>query len=157
MRYYPYRVDAHKSISPKRVLKKHSSMCVLLSFNAFIAEATFAMSWLFRVQILLTAWSGLFRLTLHLIVGAYCQTSNIRRTKFQNLDVIVLSCSCLCPIHWNQVLSREWRCSWSSTDRRCSNYIEVILTILSPTAVRLILKIWWYLQMIINDIAFLEE
>ena len=32
----------------------------------------------------------------------------------------------LCPIHWNQVLSREWRCSWSSTERRCSNYIRVI-------------------------------
>ena len=24
------------------------------------------------------------------------------------------------------MLSREWRCSWSSTDRRCSNYIWVI-------------------------------
>ena len=29
-------------------------------------------------------------------------------------------------IHWSQVLSREWRCRWSSTDRRCSNYIWVI-------------------------------
>ena len=39
---------------------------------------------------------------------------------------LVSSCSCLCPIHWNQVLSWEWRCSWSSADRRCSNYIWVI-------------------------------
>ena len=38
----------------------------------------------------------------------------------------VSSCSCLCPIHWSQVLSREWRCSWSSADRRCSNYIWMI-------------------------------
>ena len=38
----------------------------------------------------------------------------------------VSSCSCLCPIHWNQGLNREWRCSWSSADRRCSNYIWVI-------------------------------
>ena len=30
------------------------------------------------------------------------------------------------PIHWSQVLSREWRCSWSSADRRCSNYILVM-------------------------------
>ena len=30
------------------------------------------------------------------------------------------------PIHWSQVFSREWRCSWSSADRRCSNYIWVI-------------------------------
>ena len=28
--------------------------------------------------------------------------------------ILVLSCSCLCPIHWSQVLSWEWRCSWSS-------------------------------------------
>ena len=39
---------------------------------------------------------------------------------------LVSSCSCLCPIHWSQVLSREWRCSWSSADRRCSNYIWMI-------------------------------
>ena len=39
---------------------------------------------------------------------------------------LVSSCSCLCSIHWSQVLSQEWRCSWSSADRRCSNYIWVI-------------------------------
>ena len=36
----------------------------------------------------------------------YCQTSNIRHTKFQNLMFLISSCSCLCPIHWSQVLSR---------------------------------------------------
>ena len=40
--------------------------------------------------------------------------------------LLVSSCSCLCPIHWSQVLSREWRYSWSSADRRCTNYIWVI-------------------------------
>ena len=35
-------------------------------------------------------------------------------------------CSCLCPIQWSQVFSREWRCSWSSADRLCSSYIWVI-------------------------------
>ena len=39
---------------------------------------------------------------------------------------LVFSCSCLRSIHWRQVLSWEWRCSWSSADRRCSNYIWVI-------------------------------
>ena len=39
---------------------------------------------------------------------------------------LVSSCSCLCPIQWSQVLTREWRCSWSSADWRCSNYIWVI-------------------------------
>ena len=40
--------------------------------------------------------------------------------------ILVLSCGCLRPIHWSHVLSREWRCSWSSADRRCCNYIWVI-------------------------------
>ena len=39
---------------------------------------------------------------------------------------LILSCNCLCPIHWSQVLNPEWRCSWSSADRRCSNYIWVM-------------------------------
>ena len=39
---------------------------------------------------------------------------------------LVSSCSCLCPIYWSHVLSWEWRCSWSSADRRCSYYIWVI-------------------------------
>ena len=46
--------------------------------------------------------------------------TNIRR------KIIISSCSCLCPSHWNHVLNREWRCSWSSADRRCSKYIWVI-------------------------------
>ena len=56
----------------------------------------------------------------------YCQSSNIRLTKAQTLYMFLISfCSCLCRIHWSQVLSREWRCSWSSAARRCSNYIWV--------------------------------
>ena len=39
---------------------------------------------------------------------------------------LISSWSCLRSIHWSQVLSWEWRCSWSSADRRCSNYIWVI-------------------------------
>ena len=39
---------------------------------------------------------------------------------------LVSCCSCLRSINWSQVLSWEWRCSWSSADRRCSNYIWVI-------------------------------
>ena len=56
---------------------------------------------------------------------------------------LISSCSCVCSIHWSKVLSREWRCRWSSTDRRCSNYIWVI-TILLTTKVLLILEVWWY-------------
>ena len=37
----------------------------------------------------------------------YHKISNIRPIKSQNLMIFVSSCSCLCPIHWRQVLSRE--------------------------------------------------
>ena len=87
--------------------------------------------------------------------NSYCKISNTRRTNSQNLiySHLVLSCSCLCLIHWSQVLSdglygplcplsperllnlitlsltqvlsQQWRCSWSNADRRCSNYIWV--------------------------------
>ena len=40
--------------------------------------------------------------------------------------ILVSCCRCLCPINWSQVLNRSWRRSWSSADRRCSNYIWMI-------------------------------
>ena len=49
--------------------------------------------------------------------------------------ILISSCSCLCPIHWSQVLSWEWRCSWSSADRRCSNYIWVISNFIAYSGV----------------------
>ena len=44
---------------------------------------------------------------------------------------LISSCSRLCQIHWCQALSWESRCSWSSADRRCSNYIWVINNIIA--------------------------
>ena len=70
-------------------------------------------------------WNNITELLLPYtyMINIYRQISNISRTKSQKSQVfLVSSCSCLCPIHWCQVLSREWRCSWSSTDRRCSKY-----------------------------------
>ena len=61
----------------------------------------------------------------------------------------ISSCSCLYPIHWSQVLSREWRCSWSSADRRGYNYISERSIILLPTAVCLILEVWWYVFIVL--------
>ena len=59
----------------------------------------------------------------HQVIKPTCrQVSNIRHTKFQHLKD---SCRFLCRIPWSQVSSREW-CSWSSANRRCSNYIWVI-------------------------------
>ena len=39
---------------------------------------------------------------------------------------LLSSCSCLRAICWGQVLSREWRYSWSSFVRWCSNCIWAI-------------------------------
>ena len=48
-------------------------------------------------------------------------------TKSENLsDCRLVLQLPLANFHWSQVLSWEWRCSWSSADRRCSNYIWVI-------------------------------
>ena len=62
---------------------------------------------------------------------------------------LVSSCSGLCPIRWSQVLSWEWRCSWSSADRRCSNYIWVINNFIAykgATYFRCLTVVWIYLD-----------
>ena len=56
----------------------------------------------------------------------YRQIVNIRSTKFQNLNVSPLVLQLSLSIYWIQVLSRKWRSTWSSADRRCSNCIWVI-------------------------------
>ena len=58
--------------------------------------------------------------------STYRQISNIERTKSQTSNVSCLVLQLFCTSHWSQVLSREWKCSWSSADRRCSNYIWVV-------------------------------
>ena len=55
----------------------------------------------------------------------YHQTSNISPHQIPNLNVSHLILQ-VCQIHWIQVLSWEWRSSWSSADMRRSNYILVI-------------------------------
>ena len=54
------------------------------------------------------------------------------------------SCSCLCQIHCKQILSREWRCSWSSADT--SEWSTSLL----PTKLWLILEVWWCLSWFIE-------
>ena len=54
----------------------------------------------------------------------YNQISNTSHTKSQNLKMfLILSCSCLCPTHWSQVLCKKW--CWSSGNMQCSNFICV--------------------------------
>ena len=46
-----------------------------------------------------------------------------------------MSCGCLCRVPWSQILSREWRCSWSSADRRLILEVLRLLYALSGA--------WW--------------
>ena len=65
---------------------------------------------------------------------------------------LVLSCRCLCPILWSQVLTLEWRCSWSYTNRWCSNYIWVINDIIAYEGASYngVLTVLMYLQKTFN-------
>ena len=44
---------------------------------------------------------------------------------------LVSAYTCFCATYWSQVFSGEWRCSWSSADRRCSNNIWVISNLIA--------------------------
>ena len=67
--------------------------------------------------------------TLHSLshnIMTYWQTSNISALNPKTWMFLISPCNCICPTHWSQVLSQEWRCRWSSAGRCCSNYIWVI-------------------------------
>ena len=56
----------------------------------------------------------------------YRKTSNISAPNLKIQILLESACSGLCATYWSQVLSGEWRCSWSSADRQCSNCIWLI-------------------------------
>ena len=83
------------------------------------------------------SFASLMRITASLVHGHqqnavvyqsayYHKTSNISAPNPKTYMFLISSCSCLCPIQLSKVLSQEWRCNWSSTDRQCSNYIGMI-------------------------------
>ena len=78
-------------------------------------------------KLLLAILAVVCRIVVNCILKQMYLPSNLwyKSTKSQDLNVSRLLLGCLCPIHWSQVLSRERRCSLSSVDRRCSNYIWV--------------------------------
>ena len=59
------------------------------------------------------------------------------------------ACSCLRTIYWSQRFSGEWRCSWSSADRRCSNYMWVINNFIAYSKSKSKSKIFYYNKIII--------
>ena len=66
---------------------------------------------------------------------------------------LVLSHSCFNPNHWSQVFSREWRRSWSSADRRCSNYIWMISNCIPYKGVPYIrgLTVIWIIMIMLHN------
>ena len=58
-------------------------------------------------------WKSVYMHSLYMCMFvSYRKTSNTIRTKTEMF--LVSSWSCLCPVHWSQVLCREWRCISSS-------------------------------------------
>ena len=80
-----------------------------------------------------------FPFSLTLMIPRYHQTSNISHTKI--LMFLTSSCTCLCTIYWSQVLSREWRGSYSSADSADPTTSEWSTSLLPPK-VCFILKVW---------------
>ena len=78
---------------------------------------------------------------------SYRQTSIVRPPNPETSMPLFSSCNYLCAIHWTDVLSWEWRCSWSSADKRCSTTYEWS-TMLLPSKMSLILDVWRYLKFI---------
>ena len=63
--------------------------------------------------------------TLRIFCACYSKSKHQFYSKHYSLYYHYYYATCEYPIRWSQVLSWEWRCSWSSADRRCSNYIWV--------------------------------
>ena len=63
--------------------------------------------------------------------------------------LLVSSCSCLYPIRWSQVLSWEWRCSWSSADRPVTAICLAIGTAFNANSIfhYSVGTSWWHHQM----------
>ena len=110
-----------------------------------------------------TCWStwrcghGWFKCNTH------SQTFNIRHTKSLNLYVYLLIMWLSLPnplklgvkSRMEMQLEQRWRCSWSSTDRWCSNYIWVINNFIAYQGVDYIRGLmvgFWYIMVVFNTI-----
>ena len=77
-------------------------------------------------RVIPVAWKQHDAVTGSLAKYVYRKISNIRRTKSQTLNASRLGLQLSLRNILKPSVKWEWRCSWSSTDRRCSNYIWVI-------------------------------
>ena len=59
-------------------------------------------------------------------VAFYRQVFNISSTQSQHLKDARTVLRLSLPFPWSQVLSREWRCSWSSADTSCIRGLPVV-------------------------------
>ena len=75
---------------------------------------------------------------IYIIKPTGCQNNPGRVFPLDAAASSLLSLSCLCPIHWSQVLSQEWRCSWAAPTGDAPTTAQWS-TILLPTKVGLIM------------------
>ena len=66
--------------------------------------------------------------------------------------LLVSSSSGLCAIYWSQVFSREWRCSWSSAERRRSHCIWMINNIIAHWGATYIRGLTVYIVLVPDDL-----
>ena len=61
---------------------------------------------------------------------------------------LVSTCSCICPSYWCQVLSGEWRCSWSSADTGAAPIKSEWSTNLLPVKVSYVRDLTVYIDIV---------
>ena len=129
-----------------RRYRRHDDVIVMyMQLNLFITRSRFSQILTGDTSLVahwgVVLWECILRVFI-LSRSMYRQTSKISRTKSRNKDFSRLVFQLSLPIHWSQVLSREWRCSWSSADRQCCNYIWVIYNFIAYYKVQLISEVW---------------
>ena len=73
--------------------------------------------------------------------------------------ILISPCSCPCPIHGSQILSRERRCSWFSANRRWPNNIFILdfLDVWRMVQQNKCLGIDWNIEWYIYWVCFYES
>ena len=94
--------------------------------NDLILQAYTDMNVLSEWPQVLPYWQGRSSIPHSHMMYRYHHISNISHTKSPNFNVTCLILQLSLLMYWSQVLSQEWRCNWSSAERRCSNCIWVI-------------------------------
>ena len=122
MKFFIYIVHKYEKCIFVKIFKRVISLLLHPDILCIFCDAYKRPSWDFRGLMAARCGRGMANkgriLVIRTIKSLIYDAPNLKTWM-----LLVSSCSCLYPICWSQVLNWEWRCSWSSADRRCSNYI----------------------------------